>query len=555
LQDVRTEKSVALKDFKENKALVVVFLGTECPINNLYLPVLADLHKNYKEKGIAFLGINSNAHENVKAVAEHARSQKVPFPVLKDPANKVADSFQAKRTPEVFVLDKTGAVLYRGRIDDQFGIGYKRPGKPTRRDLAEALDELLAGKPVSLAKTDAVGCLIGRQRKARPSGRVTYTKEISRILQNRCQECHRPGQIGPMSLQTYNDAVAWAEPIREAVTDNRMPPWHADPKHGKWSNDRRLSKEERATLLAWLNEGTPRGNEKDLPAPKKWPKGWVIGNPDVILKMPKPFHVPAKTPKGGVPYQYISVPTNFTEDRWIERAEAKAGAPAVVHHILVFIIPKGEIFRPDGPGNVLAGHAPGDMPMILKPGQAKKLPAGARLLFQMHYTPNGREYDDQSMIGLIFAKKPPKHRVFTKPVHNSWFMSRWIRIPAGAANFKIEANHTFTENVRVIHFMPHMHLRGKSFIYEAIHPGGKRETLLSVPHYNFNWQSIYRAAQPQLLAKGTRLHCVAHFDNSAKNPNNPDPSKAVTWGDQTWEEMMVGWIDYILEEGKPKKAS
>jgi hypothetical protein len=222
----------------------------------------------------------------------------------------------------------------------------------------------------------------------------------------------------------------------------------------------------------------------------------------------------------------------------------------VVHHILVFIMPKGEGFRPDGPGTVLCGMAPGEMPLVLPPGQAKKVPAGARLLFQMHYTPNGKAQTDQSYIGLIFARKKPRHRILTNPIHNGWFMSRFIRIPAGAEDFKIEASHKFKSGVRVVHFMPHMHLRGKSFTYEAVYPGGKKETLLSVPRYNFNWQSIYTPAEPARLPKGTKLRCEARYDNSAKNPNNPDPKKSVTWGDQTWEEMMVGWVDYYEEAEK-----
>jgi hypothetical protein len=252
-----------------------------------------------------------------------------------------------------------------------------------------------------------------------------------------------------------------------------------------------------------------------------------------------------------VPYQYISVQTNFTEDRWIERAESKPGAAEVVHHIVVFIIPKGEVFRPDGPGNVLCGTAPGDMPLILEPGFAKKIPAGARLVFQMHYTPNGKAQADQSSVGVIFAKQPPKHRVLTKPIHSRNFILRLDWIPAGDPNYKVEAGHTFREDAHLIGFMPHMHLRGKDFLYEAVYPDGKKETLLLVPRYQFGWQSIYGCAEPVPLPMGTRLNCVAHFDNSDKNPSNPDPKKNVYWGDQTWEEMMVGWIDYYLDGEKP----
>jgi peroxiredoxin len=551
LKDPRDQTSISLKDLKDKQAIVVVFLGTECPVNNLFLPVLAELHKDYSARGVQFLGINSNRQDTPAAVAAHARKNAVPFPVLKDPGNTVADEFGAKRTPEAFVLDPSGKVLYQGRIDDQFGIGYQRAGKPTRRDLACALDEVLAGKPVSVETTPVAGCLIARMKQPNADGTITWSKQVSRIVQKHCQECHRPGQIGPMALLSYDDALAWADTIREVVSENRMPPWHADPRYGKFHNDRRLPPEDRKALLAWLDQGTPRGDPKDLPPERTYPEGWTIGKPDVIFTMPKPVAVPAETPPGGIPYKYYTVQTEFPEDRWVERAEARAGAPAVVHHIVIFIVAKGASFRPDAPGSVLCGTAPGDLPMMLEPGFAKKVPAGARLIFQMHYTPNGKAVTDQSSVGLIFAKDRPKHRVLTVPIHPGSFILRVDHIPAGNDNYKIEVSHTFRQDAHIINYMPHMHLRGKDFLYEAIYPDGKTETLLSVPRYEFGWQTIYRCTEPVAMPKGTNLHCLAHFDNSDKNPNNPDPSKDVYWGDQTWEEMMIGWIDYYLDAEKP----
>jgi hypothetical protein len=261
--------------------------------------------------------------------------------------------------------------------------------------------------------------------------------------------------------------------------------------------------------------------------------------------------VPAEAPKGGVPYQYFSVDPGFTEDKWVVQAECKPGATEMVHHMLVFIVPKGEVFRPDGPGSVLVGTAPGDMPLMLEKGLAKKVPAGARLVYQMHYTPNGKAQTDLSSVGLIFAREKPKHRVLTKPIHSRAFILLLDRIPAGDPNYKVEATYTFREDAHLVVFMPHMHLRGKDFVYQAVYPEGKTETLLSVPRYNFNWQNVYRPAEPVPLPKGTKLHCVAHFDNSEKNPSNPDPKKNVYWGDQTWEEMMIGWIDYFVDNEKP----
>jgi peroxiredoxin len=551
LKDPRDQAEVSLADFKDKKAVVVLFLGTECPINNAFLPSLAEMHTEYSARGVAFLAINSNRQDTPERVAAHARRHSVPFPVLKDPGNRVADLFAARRTPEAFVLDPAGKVLYQGRIDDQFGVGYSRPGKPTRRDLACALDEILLGKPVSVPRTSVDGCFINRLARPKADGAITYARHISRIVQKNCQECHRPGEIGPMSLLDYDDVVAWSDTIEEVVRQGRMPPWPADPRYGKFSNEHRLSAADREQLLTWLEQGTPRGDDRDLPPPVRYPEGWKIGKPDLVLSMPRPFEVPARTPKGGVAYQYFTIDPGFKEDRWVERAEARPDARSVVHHMVVFILPEGELFNMEGPGNVLCGTAPGDSPLMLEPGFAKKVPARARLVFQLHYTPNGHAQKDRSSVGMIFCKEPPRHRVLTKPIINPRFALRREKIPAGHDNYLMEATHVFRQDAHILGFFPHMHLRGKDFLYEAIYPDGKMEVLLSVPRWDFGWQSVYRCAEPVAMPKGTRLHCVAHFDNSSANLNNPDPTRHVFWGDQTWEEMMIGWIDYYYDSDKP----
>jgi peroxiredoxin/mono/diheme cytochrome c family protein len=576
--------AVTLDDFRDKKAIVVIFIGTECPINNAFMPRLSELCRNYSSRGVVFLGINSNQQDTVERMAAHARDYAIPFPVLKDEGNQVADLFEAERTPEAFILDAGRKICYRGRIDDQFGIGYKRP-QPTRRDLAIALEEVLAGKPVSQPVSTVFGCYIARIRalargpEAPPertvatprtdstperttgathgatteraggqaAGTVTYCREIVRILQKNCQECHRPGQIGPFSLLTYDDAVAWADTIREVVQEERMPPWYADPRYGHFLNDRRLARQEREQLLAWIDQGMPRGQEHDLPRPRAFAAGWSIGEPELVLAMPQEYAVPADMPKGGIPYQRFRVPTNFKEDRWVERAEVRAGAPSVVHHVIVFIVPPGETFWQGNPRTpVLCGTAPGDMPLILRPGIAKKIPAGSDLVFEMHYTPSGVAARDRSRVGLIFARQPPKFELRVAVIHNPMF-----RIPPGDNNYKVEQSFVMPRDGYVLEFMPHLHMRGKDFLYEAVYPDGKKQILLSVPHYNFNWQSIYRLEEPIFLPRGTKIHCVAHFDNSARNPNNPDPTAEVRWGEQTWQEMMIGWADLIFE----RKAS
>jgi hypothetical protein len=324
-----------------------------------------------------------------------------------------------------------------------------------------------------------------------------------------------------------------------------MPPWYADPQHGQFANDRRLQSEERDAILAWVNQGCPKGDAKDAPPPREFPTEWRLGKPDLVLTMPEEFAVPAVAPRNGIPYKFFVVDPGFKEDRWIARAEARPGAPAVVHHILMFVLPPGQRFNPDNPANlVLCGTAPGDMPTILPPGLAKKIPAGSKLIFEMHYTPNGTAQKDRSSLGLVFAKGPVRE-VHTVPIFNAFF-----RIPAGADNHRVDGWFTFKRNAQVIAFMPHMHVRGKDFLYEAVAPDGKKTTLLSVPRYNFYWQNSYHLAKPLAMAKGSKIHCIAHFDNSTKNPNNPDPTRAVYWGDQTWEEMMIGWMDYVDEPEK-----
>ena len=531
-----------LPDAKAAPVVVVVFTGTACPVNNAYMPILAKLHAEYAGKGVAFVAINSVPVDDAKAVATHAKKAGLPFPVLKDPKQMVAEKFGAEMTPEVFVLDANRVIRYRGRIDDQFGIGFKRPA-PTRRDLAVALDELLAGKAVSVPRTEVEGCTLGRVTPHIEKATVTYTKDVARVVEAKCQSCHRPNQIGPMPLMSADDAAAWGPMIKRVVESGRMPPWHADPKYGHFGNDRRLADADKQTLLRWIEQGCPPGDPKDMPPPKTYPDGWRIGTPDLVVTMPQAFHVPATAGPNGVPYKYFQVPTNFDRDMWVQAVEAKPGAREVVHHIVVYAAKPGELRQrgEDRVGqNLLVAHAPGDLPSVYDPGYAKKVPKGATLLFQMHYTPDGTPRDDRSSVGLIFSKEPPKYEVKSRAVMNPRFV-----IPAGADDYEVKAQSTFQQEVLLVNMLPHMHLRGKAFTFEAVYPDGKRETLLSVPRYDFNWQSNYRLAEPLKLPAGTRLECTAHYDNSTGNKNNPDPTKAVRWGDQTWEEMMVGFVDYV----------
>ncbi|MEW6127468.1 MAG: thiol-disulfide isomerase [Acidobacteriota bacterium] len=381
---------------------------------------------------------------------------------------------------------------------------------------------------------------------------ASFSKDVAPILYKHCVECHRPGEIAPMSLLTYKEVRPWARSIRERILDKSMPPWSADPKYGHWANDPRLSQKEIATITSWVEAGAPKGEDKDLPPTPKFTEGWTIGKPDVVLEMPEEYTVPAD---GTVPYLYFSMPTNFTEDKWVQAMEIRPGNRSVVHHVIAYAQEanvkdaapgsEGELRR----GRVhLGGITPNKTGMVFGDGMARLIKKGSNIVFQMHYTTNGTVTKDRTKIGFVFAKKPASKMLMTGNAINGRFV-----IPAGDPSHEVKATKTFDEDVLITSFMPHMHVRGKAFRYTAVYPDGRSEILLNVPQYDFNWQHTYIPQNPILLPKGTRLDCVAYFDNSEKNKYNPDPSKEVRWGDQTWEEMMIGWFTYVKAE--PSKTN
>jgi mono/diheme cytochrome c family protein len=369
----------------------------------------------------------------------------------------------------------------------------------------------------------------------------TFSKEIAPIFYRNCINCHRQGEIAPMSLVTYKEVRPWAKAIREKVITREMPPWHPDPNIGHWANDRRMSQKEIDTVVAWIDSGAAEGNPKELPPAPKFPDGWQIGKPDVIFHMPEEFTVPAE---GAVPYQHFRVPTNFKEDRYIHAMEARAGNLSVVHHIVIYVREPG-YKRPrklDLGEGLLGALSPGQTPFVAQPGTAKLIKAGSELIFQMHYTPSGKETKDRSYLGLIFSKEPVKKIITTTAAFDTRFV-----IPPGATNYEVKASQEIEQDTEIVSLMPHMHLRGKDITYTAIYPDGRRETLLHIPRYNFSWQVYYYPKQPIRVPKGTRIEVVAHYDNSTRNPMNPDPTREVRFGEQTWDEMMNGFYDYVTE--------
>ncbi len=530
---------------KDQKFVVVVFLGTDCPLMMHYSPRLQDLSNRFADQGVAFVAINSNVQDSLAEIGHFAKHSEITFPMLKDPGNKIADAFGAERTPEVFVLDAERKVRYHGRIDDQYLPGIARP-KVSRKDLEIALEELVAGKAVTQAETQPVGCLIGKVlRNESGTNEVTYTKHIAGLLNKHCVRCHREGEIGPFPLTNYEEVVGWAEMMEEVVGQQRMPPWHASPEHGKFRNDARLSNAEKELLSKWIDGGAPEGDPQDLPPAPQFTQGWQIGEPDLVVYMSETeFQVPAS---GEVKYKYFMVDPGFTEDKWVQAAECRPGNRQVVHHIIVAAKDGRALARGnnnDLEGAWLAATAPGAKPLVLDEGYAKKIPAGSKLIFQMHYTPNGKATSDRSCIGLKFADPKTVH----KEVVTAQAATRALRIPPGADNHRVEATHTLKRDSIIYAFFPHMHLRGKAFRYTAIFPDGRREILLDIPHYDFSWQNSYELAEPLRLPAGSKLYCEAYFDNSKDNLANPDPTATVRWGDQTWEEMMIGYFAMSLAD-------
>ena len=402
---------------------------------------------------------------------------------------------------------------------------------------------------------------------------ATFTKDVAPIFYAKCASCHRPNEMAPMPLLTYDDVRPYVSAIRTKVSQGLMPPWHADAPRGTFLNDRRLTDIERDTILRWASTGAPKGESKHLPPLPKFPEGWTIGTPDAVIKMAKAYDVPAD---GTIPYQYFAAPTNFTEDKWVQSLEIRPGARKVVHHVLVFSREPGAVSRPAAyvtrnPGSspspaspsstqpsassqpaangiasrgvLIATTAPGTNAQTFEPGTAMLIKAGSVLTFQIHYTANGEPASDVTSIGMVFAKQPPAQEIRSGAFVNARFV-----IPPGANNEKVESAIEFVEDSTIWALFPHTHLHGKSWEYRLVTPDGQSTIVLAVPKYDFNWQTYYAFAQPLKVPKGARLEATAHYDNSTANRSNPDPTAQVRWGDQTWQEMQYSGITYTVDK-------
>jgi thiol-disulfide isomerase/thioredoxin len=546
-----------------SEIVVCVFVGRECPVAQQYLPTLAEIHEQYGKHKVRLLAIYANPSDDLMDMAQHAHDADIPFAALLDVDQRLADLLDVQRTPEVVVLDKTLEIRYQGAIDNQFTKRGKIQS-PTKNYLRDALDSVLAGKPVDPNYVHANGCPLERGERTMPVRGLTYYGDVAAIVQRRCQACHREGEIAPFALATYDEVSGSAERIGEVIAEKRMPPWHGflNPKFGQLMNDQRLTEDEQEILEGWIAQGCPEGDPQTAPPEIQWPKPgqWKIGTPDFVYKMPQPFLVP-KT--GIVDYQFFRVPLNFTEDRWFQAVEVAPGNVTVVHHIGVHIVPASDkkyegfsgmtsLYGAAGEnGRLINDYVPGDTynAKIYPLHQAVRIPKGSDLIYELHYTPNNREAAaDQSLVAFRWAPKPPQEEILTEVFRKP--MGRF-RIPPGDPHFKMVDTYYFPHDVWIDAVRPHFHLRAKSFRLEIVERDASdavidRQTLLTVPVWDQDWQRTYELQNPLWLAAGAELVATAVFDNSAMNPNNPDPTVVVNWGQQTTDEMFSVRFKYRL---------
>ncbi|MEM9621923.1 MAG: redoxin domain-containing protein [Pseudomonadota bacterium] len=525
------------------KAIAVMVQGNGCPIVRNAMPGFKALRDQFAAQGVQFLLLNSNLQDNRTSIAAEAEKYAYDIPILVDDTQLIGEALGLVRTGEVFVIDpQNWTIVYQGAMDDRLTYENQKPAA-TAHYLADALQQMVDGKAIAVASTEPVGCLINfpEQHAQAKHADISYSDDIAPILLDNCVSCHRPGGIGPWAMTDYNMVRGFAPMIREVIRTQRMPPWHADPSVGHWSNDRSLTPAQRKTLVHWIEAGTPRGEGDDLLASTertyyKWDTQAFLGAPDAIIDIPA-TEVPAT---GTVDYQYHHVANPIGKDVWIQAAEVLPGDRAVLHHTITAF---GEIIqegrhkgRFDYQGG-LRGYAPGITNQPFPAGTGVFLPADATLEFQMHYTTAGRSTVDASKMGLWFHTEPPQHAIVTMFVLNTR-----IRIPAHANNHKETVTQVIPKDALLYNLMPHAHFRGKAAEFRAVYPDGTEQLLLSVPNYDFNWQTTYELAEPLFLPAGTKLVQANWWDNSAQNKANPDPSIEVRWGEQSWEEMLFGAV-------------
>jgi peroxiredoxin len=526
----------ALRDYSGARAIVLFVQGNGCPIARAAVPALEALRAELEPQGVVFLALNASPQDERAAVAAEAAEYGLGVPVLLDEAQLVARGLGVSRTAEVFVIDPASWRLrYRGPIDDRLHYGAQKPA--SHEYLREALRAQLAGEPVAFEQRASPGCLLMLPKERE----VSYTEDAAPILARRCAGCHRDGGVAPFAMSSFAMVRGWSPMLRETIRTQRMPPWHADPHVGRFANDGSLPRDEARTLVSWVDAGAPRGEGADplaraLPPPAAWP----LGPPDLVLEAPEQA-IPAS---GIVDYrdEFLEVP--LEKGVWLRAVQLRPSNLLVAHHITAYIVyPDGEApSRAEGPRFVqglFAGYVPGRETGPFPEDTGFFLPRGARIRLQLHYTATGKEERDVPRVGLYFAAGAPRHPLAIGAAANLDF-----EIPPGAPDHEEVGERTLGRDILVYRLTPHMHFRGRRMAIDAHYPDGSSERLLSVPNYRFHWQREYVLAEPKRLPKGTRIVATAGFDNSARNPANPDPAVAVRFGEQSFDEMLMGYFLY-----------
>ena len=534
---------------RQTKSKVVVLIATAngCPVVKEAAPRIKALQDRFGKDGVQFWMIDSNPQDDRASISSEVKSLGLDLPVLSDSIQLVASELGLTRTAEAVCINTADwTIIYRGAIDDQLGDATKTT--PSKTYLENTLTFFLAAKKISPNRTMAKGTEISfAEAKDAAKTPISYANEVAPILQKSCVPCHSPGNIGPFAMSNYEKVKGWSSTIQEVLLAQRMPPWHADPHYGDFANERGLSSEQAHTLVQWIQQGAPRGEGEDpLASSSAVPADpWPLGKPDRIVAFSKAEEIPDN---GVFEYRYIYARSPFPNNVWLRAAVVKPGNRKAVHHVLVTIMTPQELqARKSRQGNTAGGgidgffaaFVPGYDSVTFHEGTGKYLPAGSIMVFQMHYTATGKPESDLTEMGLYLSKEKPKVELKTRSAFNVQF-----KIPPGESNHETVAEYRFAKEGLLYELMPHMHLRGSWFKYEAMYPNGKSEVLLSVPNYDFKWQHLYRFKEPKRLPAGTRLVCRGGHDNSAQNPDNPDATKTVGFGEQTFDEMFIGYINY-----------
>jgi len=524
-----------LHELPATAATVLYFATIECPVVKRYLPRLGELARDYAERGVVVLIVNVGPGDHLVDAAAPVTLAAPAAVFGKDFDGALARGCGIDRTGAAVVLDAKRCIVYRGRIDDQHGYSGSRE-RPTRADLRVALDELLAGQPVTVAATDVTGCKITWPEPPRGDAVPTFSKDIAPLLQKHCQECHRPAGEAPFPLLDEAQARKHGAMLAEVVEQARMPPWYGSSAHGVFSNHRGMTAVERSTFAQWVKGGMPSGEPADLPPPLPAPaSGWRMGEPDLVVTVKSPVRLPAD---GLVPYQYFLLPHRFDHDTWVEAIEIRPENKRVLHHCNLARVKFGEKFSQDG---FITGYVPGGDPLVMDAGTAVRIPAGSALALQAHYVTTGEAEVDRLSVGFRFPRV-----VVQKEMKVAICADFKFAIGPGAMAQPVRASRTLRDDAVGIGMFAHMHLRGRDMVVVAEAPDGGKETLLVVPNYNFDWQQSYRWPRAQKeFAKGTRITALAHFDNSAWNPWNPDPAQTVRFGLETTDEMMYLFLFWV----------